>query len=139
MSDINAYLEHGTTKMLPEQVCAISKYANDSFSYPGEDYLRRQEAIYIQRSDNGDYEGGNERPGPNNYWVGLGLKYTTVNLFYDSTTHNAFIEENFPKEEHQEAMIVLACEVFKKLCPNSNEEDKAWFINNLARVIYSFN
>ncbi len=139
MSDIKAYLEHGTTNMLAEQVSAIIKHANDSVSYPGKDYLSRQKAIYDQRSDNGDYEGGNERPGPNNFWGGLGLKYIAVSLFCDSTTHNAFIGENFPEEVHKDVMLVLACEVFKKLCPNSNEEDKAWFINNLTGVIFSFN
>ena len=135
MLAINAYLEDGTTNMLPEEVSAIIKHANDSVSYPGEDYLRRQKAI----SDNSEYEGGSERPGPNNFWGGLGLKYIAVSLFCDTTMHNAFIGENFPEEARKEVMLVLACEVFKKLCPNSNEEDKAWFINNLSRVISSFN
>jgi hypothetical protein len=136
-SRIITYLGNIFTNMSLEDIGRIITYANDSFSYPGKDYLNRQKSVYEERLNNGDYEGGSEMPGPNNYWAGHGPIYLAVNLFYDTTRHNVFIQENFP-EQHTDAMIVLACEVFKKLCPDANEEDKTWFIENLCRVVYSF-
>ncbi len=134
---IIAYLENGVIKMPLEQIGEIIKYANDSFKYLEKKDLDRLKSIYEERLANGDYEGGSEMPGPNNYWAGLGLKYNAVNLFYDTTVHNVFIQKNFPVQR-SDAMIVLACEVFKKFCPDANEEDKTWFIENIFRVISSF-
>ena len=137
MDNINAYLANGVTRTSPENVDKIILYANTSFNRPGKDYLESQKAIYEERLASGEYEGGCEMPGPNNYWSGLGISYHAVNLFYDTTTHNVYINENFP-EKRIDAMIVLSCEAFKILCPNSSEENKAWFIENIYRVISSF-
>jgi hypothetical protein len=137
MEDIKAYLKDGTTKMMSNKVDKIILYVITSFNKIDNESLERLKNIYEERSDNGDYEGGSEMAGPNNFWAGNGPKYIAVSLFYDTTTHNIFISDNF-KEDKYEAMIVLACEVFKNLCPDSSEEDKTWFIKNLAHVLSSF-
>jgi hypothetical protein len=134
---IIAYLKDGVTKISSKDVELIIAYANSSFTYVDKKDLDRLKSIYERRLESGDYESGCEMPGPNNYWAGNGIIYLAVNLFYDTTTHNVYIEENFP-EQRIDTMIVLACEVFKKLCPEANEEDKSWFIENLCRVISSF-
>ena len=134
---INAYLENGITKMSLEQVLKITKYANDSFTCLEKKDLDELKSNYEERLASGDYEGGSEMPGPNNYWAGHGLLYLAVNLFYDTTTHNVYIEKNF-SAQRIDAMIVLACKVFKKLCPDADEEDKTWFIERLTNVISSF-
>ena len=133
---INAYLENGITKMSLEQVLKIIKYVNESFTCLEKKDLDELKSNYEERLASGDYEGGSEMPGPNNYWAGHGLLYLAVNLFYDTTTHNVYIEKNF-SAQRIDAMIVLACEVFKKLCPDANEEDKTWFIERLTHVISS--
>ena len=134
---IAAYLENGITKMSLEKVLKITNYTNDSFRCLEKKDLDDLKSNYEGRIANGDYEGGSEMPGPNNYWGGNGLLYLAVNLFYDTTTHNVYIEKNF-HEQRIDAMIVLACEVFKKLCHEANEEDKTWFIQRLTHVISSF-
>jgi hypothetical protein len=134
---IIAYLKDGITKMSLEQILKITKYVNDSFTCLEKKDLDDLKSNYEERLDNGEYESGSEMHGPNNFWGGHGLLYLAVNLFYDTTTHNVYIHENFPVQ-HIDAMIVLACEVFKKLCPEANEEDKTWFIERLTHVIPSF-
>ncbi len=133
---IIAYLEDDIHKMSPEQVLKITNYTNDSFRCLEKKDLDDLKSIYERRLASGDYEGGSEMPGPNNYWSGNGPLYLAVNLFYDTTTHNVYIEKNF-SAQRIDAMIVLACEVFKKLCPDANEEDKTWFIERLTHVISS--
>jgi hypothetical protein len=134
---IIAYLENGITKMPLEQVLKITNYTNDSFRCLEKKDLDDLKSNYEERYRKGEYEGGSEMPGPNNYWGGNGPLYLAVNLFYDTTTHNVYIEKNF-SAQRIDAMIVLACEVFKKLCPDANEEDKTWFIERLTHVISSF-
>ena len=134
---IIAYLENDITKMSLEQVLKNTKYVNESFTCLEKKDLDDLKSNYEERLANGDYEGGSEMKGPNNYWGGNGPLYLAVNLFYDTTIHNVYIEKNF-HEQRIDAMIVLACEVFKKLCPDANEEDKTWFIERLTHVISSF-
>jgi hypothetical protein len=134
---IITYLKDGITKMSLEQILKITKYVNDSFTCFEKKDLDELKANYEKRLASGDYEGGAEMPGINNNWNGYGPLYIATNLFYDTTTHNVYINKNFP-EKRIDAMIVLACEVFKKLCSDANEEDETWFIERLTHVISSF-
>ena len=134
-SIITAYLINGTTDLSQDNVNKIIIYANNNFMKFDDEYLQRLKTNYEARLAKGDYEGGCEMPGPNNYWAGNGQKHKAVSIFHDNTSHNSFIYENFPNNNLFDVQTVLACEVFKILCPHATNEDQGWFIRNLSRVI----
>lgn len=134
-SFITAYLINGTTDLPQDDVNKIIIYANNNFMKFDDEYLQRLKTNYEARLAHGDYEGGCEMPGPNNYWAGNGQKHKAVSIFHDNTCHNTFISDNFPNNNLFDVQTVLACEVFKILCPYANNEEQGWFIRNLSRVI----
>jgi hypothetical protein len=137
---ISQYLDNDNTELSQPVVETIKIFARTRFYRQDKESLRRSKENFNSRVIAGEYDSGDEMHGPNNFNKGLGPKYITVNMYYDSSHFPTFVN-SYPKIWKHMIMIVLSSEAFKILCDNEEndyEEDKCWFIENLTRVIYSF-
>jgi hypothetical protein len=136
---ITEYLDDGNTELQSTIVDTMKTFANRNFYRQDKESLRSSKEHFESRVIAGEYDSGDEMHGPNNFNKGLGPKYNAVYMYYDSSYFMEFIN-SYPPKWRRMIMIVLSCEAFKIMCHNDDddyEEDKTWFIENLAYIISS--
>ena len=136
---ITEYLDNCNTELQSSIVDTMKTFANTHF------YRQDKESLYVMKENfksrviADEYDSGDEMHGPNNFNKGLGPKYDAVYMYYDSSHYMDFIN-SYPPKWRREIMIVLSCEAFKIMCKSEDDdyqEDKTWFIENLAIIISS--
>ena len=136
---ITQYLHNGNTELESSIVETIKTFASHRFNKQDKESLRSAKEKFNSRVIAGEYDSGDEMHGPNNFNKGLGPKYISVYMYYDSSHFMSFIK-TYPHTSRHMIMIVLSCEAFKILCHDDDEDyekDKAWFIENLCHIIIS--
>jgi hypothetical protein len=136
---ITTYLDNGNTELPLSIVETIKTFASTRFYRQDKESLRFAKEKFNSRVIAGEYDSGDEMHGPNNFNKGLGPKYITVYMYYDSSHFMQFIKTYSHIQRHM-IIILLSCEAFKILCHDDDdnyEEDKSWFIENLCTVIIS--
>jgi hypothetical protein len=139
---ISQYLLNGNTDLEPAIIAEITTFVSSNFFQPDREYLKELKENFKRRleEEEGNYDSGDEMHGANNNWKGNGVKYNAVCAYYNSSYCASFVKK-FPIELRPAIMVVFSCEAFKILSYTDDENyenDKAWFISNLARVISSF-
>jgi len=136
---ITEYLNAGNTELQSSIVETIKTFASTRFVRQDKESLRAAKENFNSRVIEGEYDSGDEMHGPNNFNKGLGPKYNAVYMYYDSSYFMEFMN-SYPRIWRRMIMIVLSCEAFKIMYDSNDddyEEDKTWFIVNLAYIICS--
>ena len=136
---ITTYLDNGNIELQSSIVETIKTFASTRFYRQDKESLRSAKENFNSRVIAGEYDSGDEMHGPNNFNKGLGPKYIAVNMYYDSSHFMQFIK-TYPHIQRHMIIIVLSSEAFKIMCHNDDddyEDDKKWFIQNLAYIISS--